>query len=91
MVGHATALLDISFMRILVGRIVLAFTPPFQSQKTQGFCVANFATPSDERRLRSKIFFTVHMVKRTLRSKIWRARTFETSWDFANCFSVFYS
>ena len=29
-------------------------------------------------------FSTVYMGKRTLRSKIWRARTFETSWDFAN-------
>ena len=29
-------------------------------------------------------FSTVYMDKRTLRSKIWRARTFETSWDFAN-------
>ena len=28
----------------------------FQSQKTQGFCVADFATLSDERRSRSKIF-----------------------------------
>ena len=27
-----------------------------QSQKTQGFCVADFATLSDERRPRSKIF-----------------------------------
>ena len=27
-----------------------------QSQKTQGFCVAHFATLSDERRSRSKIF-----------------------------------
>ena len=27
-----------------------------QSHKTQGFCVADFATPSDERRSRSKIF-----------------------------------
>ena len=27
-----------------------------QSQKTQGFCVANFATLSDERRSRSKVF-----------------------------------
>ena len=27
-----------------------------QSQKTQGFCVADFATLSDERRSRSKIF-----------------------------------
>ena len=29
-------------------------------------------------------FSTVYMAKRTLRSKIWRARTFETSWDLAN-------
>ena len=29
-------------------------------------------------------FSTVYMDKRALRSKIWRARTFETSWDFAN-------
>ena len=28
----------------------------FQSQKTQDFCVAGFATLSDERRSRSKIF-----------------------------------
>ena len=28
----------------------------FQSQKTQGFCVADFATLSDERKSRSKIF-----------------------------------
>ena len=27
-----------------------------QSQKTQGFCIADFATLSDERRSRSKIF-----------------------------------
>ena len=29
-------------------------------------------------------FSTVYMDKRILRSKIWRVRTFETSWDFAN-------
>ena len=29
-------------------------------------------------------FFTVHMDKRTLRSKIWRTHMFKTSWDFAN-------
>ena len=29
-------------------------------------------------------FSTVYMDKRTLRSKIWRARALETSWDFAN-------
>ena len=28
----------------------------FQSQKTQGFCVTDFATLSDEKRSRSKIF-----------------------------------
>ena len=44
-----------------------------QSQKTQIFCIADFATLSDERRSRSKIFSlfsTVYMDKRTLRSKI---------------------
>ena len=30
------------------------------------------------------MFLLFNMVKRTLRSKIWKARTFETSWDFAN-------
>ena len=34
-------------------RIVLVI---IQSQKTQGFCVADFATLSDKRRSRSKIF-----------------------------------
>ena len=34
---------------------ILAFLAS-QSQKTQGFCVADFATLSDERRSRSKIF-----------------------------------
>ena len=29
-------------------------------------------------------FSTVNVDKRTFRSKIWRARTFKTSWDFAN-------
>ena len=29
---------------------------PIQSQKTQGFCVADFVTLSDERRSRSKLF-----------------------------------
>ena len=32
------------------------FRKPSQSQKTKGFCVADFATLSDERRSRSKIF-----------------------------------
>ena len=48
-----------------------------QSQKTQGFRVADFATLSDERRLRSKIFLLFDMDKRTLRSKICRARMLE--------------
>ena len=34
---------------------ILAFLAP-QSQKTQGFCVADFATLFDERRSRSKSF-----------------------------------
>ena len=34
-----------------------------QSQKTQGFCVADFATLSDERRSCSKIFLLFNMVK----------------------------
>ena len=44
--------------------------PPEQSQKTQGFCVADFVTLSDERRSRSKIILLFNMDKRTLRSKI---------------------
>ena len=39
---------------------------------------------SGERRLRSKIVLLFNTDKRTLRSKIWRAPTFENSWDFAN-------
>ena len=34
-----------------------------QSQKTQGFCVADFATLSDERRSRSKIFLLFIWIK----------------------------
>ena len=41
-----------------------------QSQKTQGFCVADFATLSDKRRSRSKIVLLFNKDKRTLRSKI---------------------
>ena len=40
------------------------------SQKTQGFRVADFATLSDERRTRSKIFLLFDMDNRTLRSKV---------------------
>ena len=55
-----------------------------QSQKAQDFCVADFATLSDERRSRPKIFLLFNMDKRTVRLKLSRACTFETSWDFAN-------
>ena len=42
-----------------------------QSQKTQSFCLADFATLSDERRSRSKIFLLFNMDERTLlRSKV---------------------
>ena len=41
-----------------------------QSQKTEGFCVANFVTLSDERRSRSKTVLLFNTEKRTLRSKI---------------------
>ena len=34
-----------------------------QSQKTQGFCVADFPTLSDERRSRSKIFLLFILIK----------------------------
>ena len=40
-----------------------------QSQKTEGFCVADFATLSDERRLRSRLVLLYKTDKRTLRSK----------------------
>ena len=47
-----------------------------------------FALQILQRYLTKKVTFenfsTVHMDKRTLHSKIWRARTFETAWDFAN-------
>ena len=39
-----------------VGACLRARIVAFQSQKTEGFCVADFATLSDERRSRSKIF-----------------------------------
>ena len=41
-----------------------------QSQKTQGFRVADFATLSNERTSRRKFFYSFNMDKRTLRSKI---------------------
>ena len=40
-----------------------------QLQKSQGFCVADFAMLSDERISRSKIFLLFDRDKRTLRSK----------------------
>ena len=39
------------------------FCLPIQSQKTQGFCVADFATLSDERRSRSKLFYYLTWIK----------------------------
>ena len=41
-----------------------------QSQNTQGLCIAEFGTLSDERGSRSKIFLLFNMDKRTLISKI---------------------
>ena len=41
----------------------LKFVQGFQSQKTQGFCVADFATLSDERRSSSKIFLLFIWIK----------------------------
>ena len=41
-----------------------------QSQKTQGFCVADFATLSDERRSRSEIIIQFNGGKRILRSNL---------------------
>ena len=35
----------------------------FQSQKTRGFCVADFATLSDDRISRSKIFYRLRSIK----------------------------
>ena len=58
-----------------------------QSLKTQVFCVADFATLSDERGSRSKIVPLLNTDKRTLRSKFWRAHTFENSLHFANWIS----
>ena len=55
-----------------------------QLQKTQGFCVGDFATLSDERVLRWKIFLLFNTDKRTWRLKIWRAHTFKNLWDFTN-------
>ena len=45
-----------------------------QSQKTQAFRVADFATLSDERRSRSKIFLLFDMVFENLKG--WHARNF---------------
>ena len=55
----------------------------YQSQKTQGFCVANFATLSDERISHSKIVKLFHMEK-NLAFKNLKGCTLENSWDFAN-------
>ena len=41
---------------MFVSRKAIKLVHLLQSQKTQGFCAADFATLSDERRSRSKIF-----------------------------------
>ena len=41
-----------------------------QSQKTQGFCVPELVTLSDERRMVRKHFYCLNTDKRTLRSEI---------------------
>ena len=46
------------------------------------FCVADYVTLSGVRRLHSKIVLLFNTDKRTLRSKIWRAPTFEKSLGF---------
>ena len=61
-----------------------------QSQKTQGFCVADFATLSDERRSRSKIFVLFIWIKDPCvrkfeglaRSKLLGISQTELSWFF---------
>ena len=58
----------------------------FQSQKTQGFCVADFATLSDERRSRSKIVILFNMDKRTLRSKFEGLMRSKILWILQNDF-----
>ena len=50
-----------NFPSVLLSAIVK--TVKVQSQKTQGFCVADFATLSDERRSRSKIFLLLIWIK----------------------------
>ena len=45
-----------------------------RSQKTQGICVADFQTLSDEGRSSSKIVLLFNTDKGTLRSKIWRTQ-----------------
>ena len=56
-----------------------------QSQKTKGFRVADFATLSDERRSRSKIFLLFNMDKRTLGSKILGISQTKRSRCFSSC------
>ena len=55
---------------IVQNPIEIAPTYPTQSQKAQGFHVADFAMLCDERRSRPKIFLLFNMDKRTLSSKI---------------------
>ena len=46
-----------------LAQLLCPLLPPLQSQKTQGFCVADFATLSDERRSRWKIFLLFIWIK----------------------------
>ena len=55
-----------------------------QSQETPRFLRCRFCNVVWRNKVAFENFSTVYMDKGTLRSKIWRARTFETSWDFAN-------
>ena len=61
-------------------------TPNIQSQKTQGFCVADFFCNaiSDERRSRSKIFLLFIWIKEPCVGKFEGLAGFETACYFAN-------
>ena len=48
------------------------------------FCVTEFVTVSDDRISRSKMFPLSNADSGTFRSKIWKNRKFENSWDFVN-------
>ena len=59
-------------------------SPPSQSEKTEGFCVTEYAIIPDERILTSKIFPLLNEDKRTLRSKICKGRMLDNSRDLTN-------